>query len=98
MGSVFRCYKYRKIDASEVAQLYVGCMKPSVVRPQKKLKGFEKIKLKKGETKHIHILLDSDAFSHYDMDSHQFVTDPGDYRIWVGGSSDSLPLEAKIRL
>lgn len=87
-----------KIDASEVAQLYVGCMKPSVVRPQKELKGFEKIKLKKGETKHIHILLDSDAFSHYDMDSHQFVTDPGDYRIWVGGSSDSLPLEAKIRL
>ena len=41
-----------KMDASEVAQVYVHDVQSSVPRPLKELKGYEKIFLKKGENQH----------------------------------------------
>ena len=56
-----------KMAASEIAQLYVHPTHSPVPRPQKELKGYEKVFLKKGETKRITIVLAEDAFSYYDM-------------------------------
>lgn len=56
-----------KMDAAEVAQVYVHDVKSSVPRPYKELKGYEKVFLKKGETKRVTIELEDDAFSYYDM-------------------------------
>lgn len=85
-----------KKDAAEVAQVYVGCVNPTLPRPLKELKGFEKVFLKHGESRRIQVKLDSDSFSYYDMDQHQFVTVPGSYLVQVGGSSVSLPLKEQI--
>ena len=85
-----------KKDAAEVAQVYVGCVNPTLPRPLKELKGFEKVFLKHGESRRIQVKLDSDSFSYYDMDRHQFVTVPGSYLVQVGGSSVSLPLKEQI--
>ena len=85
-----------KKDAAEVAQVYVGCVNPALPRPLKELKGFEKVFLKHGESRRIQVKLDSDSFSYYDMDRHQFVTVPGSYLVQVGGSSVSLPLKEQI--
>jgi beta-glucosidase len=87
-----------KYDAAEVAEVYVSDVESSVVRPQKELKGFEKVMLKKGEQKHICILLTDDAFKFYDINTHHFVLEPGIFKIMVGGSSDNLPLNGSIRL
>ena len=46
-----------KMDAAEVAQVYVHDVKSSVPRPYKELKGYEKVFLKKGETKRVTIEL-----------------------------------------
>lgn len=54
-----------KMDAAEVAQVYVHDVKSSVPRPYKELKGYEKVFLKKGETKRVTIELEDDAFSYY---------------------------------
>lgn len=87
-----------RMDASEVAQVYVHDVVASVPRPLKELKGYEKVFLKKGESKRLSIELNEDAFSYYDMDRHQFIIEKGDFEIWVGPVSNRLPLKATIRL
>ena len=87
-----------KMDASEVIQVYVRDCESSVPRPLKELKGFEKVFLKKGQTKHITIQLDKDAFAFYDIDSKQFIVENGDFEILVGSSSADLPLKEKIEI
>lgn len=87
-----------KYDASEIAEIYVGDEIASVPRPQKELKGFEKVFLKKGESKEIKIELDDEAFSFFDVDSNKFVVEPGEFTISVGASSKDIRLKQKIML
>jgi len=82
--------------AAEVAQLYVGDSHSSVPRPPKELKGFSKIFLKPGETKHISIPLDGRSFSYFDVKSHGWKTDPGIFNIYVASSASDIQLEGKL--
>lgn len=84
--------------ASEVAQVYVSDSECSVPRPLKELKGFEKVELAPGESRRVEIVLDEDAFSFYDINSHKFVVEPGQFEISVGNSSSFLPLKESINL
>lgn len=86
-----------KRDGATVAQVYVGECSPTLPRPKKELKGYEKIFLKSGEVKEISIILDNEAFSHYDTALHDFTVTPGKYRILVGDSSANLTLTATIQ-
>lgn len=63
-------------DGAEVAQLYVSDLAASVPRPVRELKGYEKVFLKRGETKRVEILLPHDAFAFYDTVRHDFVVEP----------------------
>lgn len=85
-------------DGAEIAQVYVGAVKPVVDRPLKELKGFDKKFIRKGETVRMEILLDESAFSYYDVNQHGFRCDAGKYRIMVGSSSDNILLTKTIRL
>lgn len=87
-----------KREGAEVAQVYVSDLESSAVRPIKELKGFEKVTLKPGESKNVTIILDDEAFAFYDIDSHKFVVEPGEFEILVGNSSADLPLRASIVL
>lgn len=87
-----------KMGAFEVAQVYVRDIESSVVRPYKELKGYEKVYLKKGETKRLSVELDEDAFSFYDVEHHQFKLEGGDFEIMVGSSSQVLPLKKTIQM
>ena len=87
-----------KRDAAEVAQVYVSDCDCRVPRPVKELKGFEKIYLKAGESQNVKIILDDEAFAFYDMTTHKFEVEPGDFLIAVGNSSQNLPLTEKITL
>lgn len=73
-------------DGEEVVQLYVRDLVGSVTRPVKELKGFEKVALKKGETRTIRFTLsDKDlAFTRQDM---SWGSEPGQFKLWVGPSS-----------
>lgn len=87
-----------KVDASEVVQVYVGAINPSVPRPKKELKEYEKVFLKQGEEKRISFLLDAEAFAYYDIKSKQFIIENGKFDIWVGSSSATLPLHGEVQL
>jgi beta-glucosidase len=78
---------------AEVAQVYVGDPSARIKRPMKELKGFEKVRLAPGETKHVAIALNERAFSYWDRGWH---VDPGQFVIYVGDSSEHTPLSATL--
>ena len=83
---------------AEVAQVYVGDSECSVPRPQKELKGFEKVALKPGESRRVTVVLPPDAFSFWSLDEHRFLVEPGEFKISVGNSSANLPLSGSVNL
>jgi beta-glucosidase len=86
------------IAGAEVAQLYVSDPSSKAGRPERELKGFEKVRLGPGETKHIILNLDARAFSYWDVTSHKWTIDPGKFVILVGDSSESTPLHADLTI
>ena len=87
-----------RMAAADVAQVYVSDTECSVPRPEKELKGYDKIYLKPGETRRVEITLAPDAFAFYDIDCHDFRVEPGEFCISVGPSSADLPLKASVKL
>jgi beta-glucosidase len=69
-----------------------------VPRPVKELKGFAKVRLKRGEGKRVTISLDHRAFSYYDVSTRAWKAEPGDFSILVGSSSAQIELQEKFRL
>jgi beta-glucosidase len=85
-----------KVAGAEVAQLYVSDPSAKSTRPERELKGFSKIRLAPGETKHVSLTLDSRAFSYWDEKAHNWTIDPGKFVIRVGDSSENTPLHADL--
>ena len=87
-----------KVDAAEVAQVYVGDDVCSLVRPAKELKGFDKVYLKAGETKRVSVRLDDEAFRFFDPIERKFKVEPGTFTVYVGASSADIRLNGKLTL
>jgi beta-glucosidase len=83
---------------AEVAQLYVSDPSAKAQRPERELKGFAKVRLEPGETKHVTLDLDSRAFSYWDENARKWTIDPGKFVIRVGDSSENTPLSADVTL
>jgi len=79
-----------KRAGAEVVQLYVRDMESSVKRPRMELKGFVKVSLAPGETRDVAFDLDARAFSFYQPEKKQWVTEPGDFDVLVGASSRDI--------
>lgn len=77
-----------KYDGEEVVQLYIRDMVGSLTRPVKELKGFEKIFLKKGETKTVTFTLNKEILQFYTVNK-KWEVEPGDFNVWVGGDSNA---------
>ena len=73
-------------DGEEVVQLYIRDMVASVVRPVKELKGFQKIFLKKGETKTVKFIITVDDLKFYDNEL-KYDWEPGEFEIMIGTNS-----------
>ena len=77
-----------KYDGAEVVQLYIRDLVGSITRPVRELKGFKKVFLKAGESKTISFKITADLLRFYDYDLNQ-VTEPGEFDIFIGGSSQA---------
>jgi beta-glucosidase len=62
------------------------------------LKGFAKVRLAPGETKHVTLDLDARAFSYWDESAQKWTIDPGKFVIHMGDSSENTPLDADLVL
>ena len=75
-------------DGVAVAQLYMRDLVASTTRPVRELKGFERVELASGESVTVEFVLTAEdmAFCREDM---KFAQEPGDFKVWVGDSSDA---------
>jgi len=85
-----------KVAGAEVAQVYVSAPKSNIEEPGKQLKGFEKVLLAPGETKHVSVDLDARAFAYYDVKAKGWKITPGAFKVLVGDSSVTLPLTGEV--
>ena len=85
------------IAGKEIAQLYVSSAHKGITRPEKELKGFEKVALSPGETKTITITLDRRSFAYYETAIPGWHVENGAYHILIGASSRDIRLEAAIQ-
>jgi beta-glucosidase len=86
------------VAGAEVAQLYVSDPSAKAKRPERELKGFEKVRLAPGETRHVTLNLDARAFSYWDSSAHKWTIDPGKFVVRVGDSSENTPLSADLTI
>lgn len=80
----------------EIVQLYVRDVESTVTRPEKELKGFQKIALKPGETKTVSFTLDKQAFSYYNVQLSDWHVESGDFNILIGRSSADIVLQETV--
>jgi beta-glucosidase len=81
---------------ADVAQVYVADDHAKIARPAKELKGFTKVALQAGETKHVSVELDARAFAYYDVSTKQWKIAPGSFGILVGRSAEDVVLKGAV--
>ncbi len=74
------------LEGAEIVQLYIRDVVASVTRPVRQLKGFERIHLKAGECREVEFRLSMKDLGFYNI-ANDFVTEPGLFHAWIGGSS-----------
>jgi beta-glucosidase len=85
-------------SGATVAQLYVGQASTTVERPAKELKGFERVVLQPGETRHLSLSLDPRSFSYFDVKSSSWKADAGTYDLMLGDSSQNIQQKITMQL
>ncbi len=83
---------------ADAAQVYVGQDSPKIDRPERELKGFERVMLAPGETKHVSIPLDARSFAYWDVQGKKWTIDPGKFTVHVGDSVAATPLTGSVEL
>jgi beta-glucosidase len=83
----------------EVVELYVGFPStPAIHQPPAQLKGYAKVALKPGQTRHVQLKLEPHSFACWDTRTHGWTIVPGTYRIMVGSSSRDFELQDSLQL
>jgi beta-glucosidase len=85
-------------QSAEVAQLYIAPPAGKVERPEKELKGFARVELAPGETRHVEIPLTARSFTYFDVAGKAWHADAGTYMVRVGHDSADTPLAEKLTL
>lgn len=79
-----------KMAGAETVQVYVKDDSSTLKRPEKELKGFQKVYLKPGEKKKLTITLGEDAFRYYNDMQDRWVFEPGTFTIMAASSSKDI--------
>ena len=82
-------------DGDEIVQLYIHDVVASITRPVKELKGFQRIHLKKGESKEVTFEITDDLLKFYNS-SLEYVLEPGDFEIMIGPDSSLKHLKKAL--
>ncbi len=84
-------------DGDEVVQLYIKDLVASVARPVIELKGFQRIHLKKGETKEVEFKITPELLTMLDEKMNRTV-EPGEFRIMIGSSANDIRLREVLKV
>ena len=84
-------------DGQEIVQLYIRDMVASIAQAPILLKAFERVELKKGESKTVTFNLGKQELSIYNAALEE-VVEPGDFKVMVGAASNDIRLEGMFKL
>ena len=82
----------------DVVQLYTREIHPSVTRPVRELRGFQRVSLAAGESKTVTFTVPADKLAFYDVTKHAFVVEPGKYEIQIGASATDIRATANLQV
>jgi beta-glucosidase len=74
-------------DGKEVVQMYIRDLVGTVTRPVKELKGFEKVFIKKGETKTVSFTISEEDLKFYNSEL-DFISEAGEFEVFIGTDSE----------
>lgn len=100
-GKVYLTFEIENVsdlDGKEVAQVYVREIMPVVYRPEKELKGYEKVAIGARERKTVQIVLDESAFAFYSTAEDCWKVQGGLYEILIGASCEDIRLAVKLEI
>ncbi len=80
-----------KVAGTEVVQLYINDVYSRYTRSVKELKDFTRVELQPGESKSVTFTLTPDKLAYFG-ENMEFVVEPGDFKIMIGGSSEDKSL------
>ena len=69
-------------DGAEVVQLYISDLYASIAPPVKRLRGFQKINLKAGETRTVRFNIAPKDLAFVGLEN-KYVTEPGTFKIHI---------------
>lgn len=75
------------VAGDEVVQLYTHQRSGSAARPQRELKGFQRIHLAPGATQTVRFTLGRDELKFWSPVTRAWGVEPSRFEVWVGGSS-----------
>ena len=85
-------------EGAVVVQLYIHDIKSSIPKPDKEMKGFQKVNLKPGESKQLNFIINEQSLMYLNPETQQWWAEPGFYVAFVGDGADNLPLKARFHL
>jgi beta-glucosidase len=85
-----------KRAGNELVQLYIRDLVGSLTRPIRELKGFERVILNPGETRHVTFTLTEEALAFTRADGTKGI-EPGNFHVWIAPDSKS-ELQGEFRL
>ena len=87
-----------KLDGDEVAQVYFRHVNSRVPQPKLALCGFERVHLKRGESKRVTIEVPAVRLRYWDTEKKQYVVEPGKYEFLIGAASDDTRLKLPMTI
>lgn len=81
---------------SEIVQLYVRDISSTPFRPDRELKGFEKIYLNPGEEKELTFEMNRRSFAYFNTSINDWHVEEGDFEILIGASSVDIRLRETV--
>ncbi|MFW6366416.1 MAG: fibronectin type III-like domain-contianing protein [Spirochaetota bacterium] len=85
-------------EGAEVVQLYIRDVECTVVRPEKELKGFEKITLAPGDKRTVSFTVFRRDLSYWDSTCRGFRAEDGTFEMLIGSSSRDIRLSGFYEL
>lgn len=82
---------------TEIAEVYAG-LPASANEPPRRLVGWQRVNLAPGESKTVTVSVEPLFLSIFNVDKDSWELVPGQYHVWVGGSSRNTPLSAAVNL
>lgn len=85
-------------DGDEVAQVYFRHVNSAVPQPRLALCGFSRVHLDSGESTRVNLEIPAERLRYWDTTTKQYVVEPGDYELLVGGASDDTRLTVPLKI